>query len=361
MKNGSITFAQTGMILMLSTGLLNHVIIIPMVLEKAQRDGWISVLLAGSLNLIWVVLLYSAMKKHRDLRLFQWLKRTYGAAVSYILAGVACLYILTLSAITLKETVIWIHLSFSTNTPIVVLSAALLLVCAVNAFKGIESIANTAVIFLPLVVIFGFYVATANVPNKDYSLLKPFLEHGIIPVWHGSLYVGAGLIEISMILFMQHYIRTRISLLSLTILSLILMGLTLGPLIGAVVEFGPQHASHLRFPAYEEWRLVTIGHFIAHMDFLSIYQWFSGAFLRLSLTLFLIIDIFKIEKKGKKVLFLCLICLLLIIVNNLSLSDPKYISLITDILYPAMFWVMSGYFLIVIGLIHIGNRWRRLN
>ncbi|WP_308636019.1 GerAB/ArcD/ProY family transporter [Paenibacillus silvisoli] len=358
MKAGSISFLQTSMMFMLSVGLLNHVIIIPMVLDKAQRDGWISVLLSGALYMIWVVLLYSALKKKRDIGLFQWLKATYGAAVSYLLAGIACIYMLTLSTVTLKETVTWIHLSFSTLTPTLVLAAPLLIVCAFNAYKGIESIANTAAIFLPLVVIFGFYVMTANVPNKDYSLLKPFLEHGMNPIWHGVIYVEAGLIELSLLLFMRHHIRSRISFLSLVFLALILIGLTFGPLVGAIVEFGPKQASFLRFTAYEEWRLVTIGHYIEHMDFLSIYQWFSGAFLRISLTLFLINDILNIKKKGKRVVAISLVCVIQLTAVILPLSDPKYINLITEVLLPGIFWVMSGYFLLVIGLIHVGNRWR---
>ncbi|WP_246309716.1 endospore germination permease [Paenibacillus alginolyticus] len=250
MKNGSITFLQTSMMLMLSIGLLNHVIIIPMLLQKAQRDSWISVLLAGSIFMIWVVLLYSAIGKNRDMPLFQWFKLTYGATVSYLLAGFACIYIFTLSTITLKDTVTWIHLSISTNTPTIVLAAALLIVCSFNAYKGIESIANTAAIFLPFVVVLGFYVMTANYPNKDYSLLKPILEFGMKPVWHGVIYVEAGLLELSLLLFIKHHIRTRISFTSLLALTLILILLTFGPLVGAIIEFGPKQASHLRFPAY---------------------------------------------------------------------------------------------------------------
>ena len=47
----------------------------------------------------------------------------------------------------------------------------------------------------------------------------------------------------------------------------ILVGLTLGPLIGAITEFGPNEATKQRYPAYEEWGLVTIGRYIEHLDF----------------------------------------------------------------------------------------------
>ena len=63
----------------------------------------------------------------------------------------------------------------------------------------------------------------------------------------------------------------------------ILMGLTMGPTIGAITEFGPIEAAKQRYPAYEEWGLGSIGRFIEHFDFLSIYQWLTGAFIRVGL------------------------------------------------------------------------------
>lgn len=57
------------------------------------------------------------------------------------------------------------------------------------------------------------------------------------------------------------------SLRSLLWVGIVLVGLTLGPLMGAIAIFGPFEAARMRFPAYEEWRLVTFGHFLEHIDF----------------------------------------------------------------------------------------------
>lgn len=109
----------------------------------------------------------------------------------------------------------------------------------------------------------------SNTTHKDYSLLRPMLEHGMQPVWNGTVYVGAGFVEVIMLFFMQHHIKSRLSYLSFMIMILLILGLTMGPIIGAIVEFGPDEADKLRFPAYEEWRLLTIGRYIEHLDFLA--------------------------------------------------------------------------------------------
>ena len=79
------------------------------------------------------------------------------------------------------------------------------------------------------------------------------------------------------------------------------MFLTLGPFIGAITEFGHEEAAKQRYPAYEEWGLVTIGRYFEHVDFLSIYQWLSGTFIRIGFLLFIVIDLLNMNGKRKKI------------------------------------------------------------
>src|SRR5690606_24383755 len=116
----------------------------------------------------------------------------------------------------------------------------------------------------------------------DYSLLMPVFEHGLKPVLMGSMYVGGGLTELIVLLFMQHRLKKQVKYWHIVLLSLFLTFLVFGPTTGAIAEFGPVEASNLRYPAYEEWRLVKIGKYVQHVDFLSIHQWMSGAFARIA-------------------------------------------------------------------------------
>ncbi len=51
-------------------------------------------------------------------------------------------------------------------------------------------------IVLSAVVVLGFFVAISNFQFKDFTLLKPILEHGFAPVLSGMIYPLSGLIEI---------------------------------------------------------------------------------------------------------------------------------------------------------------------
>ncbi|MDR9852318.1 endospore germination permease [Paenibacillus sp. VCA1] len=347
---------QSVMILMLSTGLLNHVILIPILLQAANRDAWISVLLASGCALVWAWMLHIGITKLNKRHLFGWLSKAYHPIVGRGLASVIAVYLFAICAITTKDTVYWIHLTFSPETPFLIFSFLFLLISAVNAFLGIHSLANTAGLLLPFVIVLGFFIMSFNMPHKDYTLLKPILEHGMKPVWGGALYAGTGFVEVIMFFFLQHHIKSRLSYLSFMLMILLLMGLTIGPLIGAIVEFGVDEANKLRFPAFEEWRLLTIGRYIEHMDFFSVYQWFSGAFLRISLSMFLILDIFQVKRKKAKAWVLGSIFAITFAITAIPISDRFFLNMLSEYVLPVSFWGILSFSVIITGLISLARR-----
>ncbi|WP_313639970.1 GerAB/ArcD/ProY family transporter, partial [Paenibacillus sp.] len=135
----NISFIQSVMIIMLSTGLLNHVIIIPILLDAAKRDAWISVLLAGAFALVWIFILHIGSTKINRQHLFAWLAKAYHPIVGRILAVAACIYLLVICMLTTRDTIYWVHLTFSPETPILILTFILLLISAINAYLGIHS------------------------------------------------------------------------------------------------------------------------------------------------------------------------------------------------------------------------------
>lgn len=335
MKNG-LAFTQIVVMLMLTNGLMNHVLVIPMMLDSAKRDSWISVLFAGVLYLIWTALLYFIYRKTGSEPLMQWMKQRYGPAVAYFLAILISLYCFVIATTTLTDTVTWINLSFAPQTPLSVHAGLFALLCLGNALLGIRSIAVTSTVLLPFVVVLGFFVMATNFQNKDYSLLLPIMEDGLAPVAKGMVYAGAGFTEMILFLLIKHHLRAPVPYYQIFLLAVIFIGLTIGPTIGAIVEFGPLEATKLRYPAYEEWRLANIGLYIEHLDFLSIYQWFSGAFTRVSLSLLLIVDVFLIPKGRSRFWWLLGLCFLATVLSLYPISTIEFYSLLSKRLLPAM-------------------------
>ncbi|GGJ66303.1 spore germination protein (amino acid permease) [Anoxybacillus voinovskiensis] len=309
---------------MLAIGFTSHVVAIPVLLETAHRDAWLSEVLALLFVPVFLIVPYFFMKQSKQAPLFLWLKTEFGSSIAYFFSILSSGYLLVTSCITMKDTVTFTTTSYLTTTPNIVILLMLVLLCFWDAYCGIHSIAKTSFVILPVVLCLGVFVALATIPQKDYSLLRPFLEDGWRPVFQGILPSLLGGTELVLLLFMQQYVRPNISFRSFLLIGVLCASLAIGPTIGAIIEFGPEEATKLRYPAFEQWRLVTLGTFIEHLDFLSIYQWLSGAFIRISLATTLILELFHVRSQKGRAWMLVAIYLGIVAFSLAPMSDTRF-------------------------------------
>lgn len=297
---GSISLLHIIFLSMTVIGLKNHVTIIPSLLNNAGRDAWISVILATIILIPWLFILLFIQKKLGDESIRTYLLTNYpkyGKILIYFIA----FYLILIAAFTIRETLQWVSITFLLHTPTLLLLFLFVLICLFLAMSSILSITIVNVIVLFGVLVLGFMVAFVNIKVKDYTLLLPIFEHGFAPIAKSTIYPASGFVELLMFLFIQQHFKKKLKYAHLLLMLFLLLGLTLGPLIGAIVEFGPHEAAKQRYPAYEEWRIAAIGNFINHIDFFSIYQWLTGAFIRISFILFITIDILGLTGQKKQI------------------------------------------------------------
>ncbi|WP_102694124.1 GerAB/ArcD/ProY family transporter [Rummeliibacillus pycnus] len=351
MKNvGTISILHVIFLTMTFIGLKNHVTVIPSIIKAAGRDGWASVFLSAFVTFIWLFLLVYVHNKSNQEPIKDWLKQRIGKFLTAIVLYGTVFYLLLLAAFTMRETLLWVSTTFLLKTPFLFLLILYLVLVIFLATSGIQTIAIVNVFVLTGVVIFGFFVAFVNIQVKDYTLLRPFFEHGFEPVLRGMVYPTSGFVELLLLLFIQHEIQHRMRWYHFAIMLFLLSGLTVGPLIGAITEFGPTEAAKQRYPAYEEWGLATIGRFIEHVDFFSIYQWLTGTFLRVGLILYICSDILNISRDKKQIwsklappfFFICLSLTLLR--DNVFLNINGKYFLVSTLLF---FLILSLFFVIV--------------
>lgn len=319
-----LSFIQISMMLMLTIGLTSHVIVNPMILDASGRDAWISVIITGLIYCPWCGVLLLIMKKSGQQKLQPWLAQQTTPLLSWILMAPFIAQLYLMGGMTVLHTSIWTVTNYLPATPKLVLITVLTLVCQYAAKIGIRAITIASGILLPTVVLLGFFVAISNVPEKNYQLLKPYLEHGWQLPMNGMIYAGSGFVEIVILLFMQHHLKSQVKYWMLLALSAIIVGITLGPVIGAITEFGPQEAAKQMTSPYEQWRLVKLGDYIEHVDFLSVYQWLSGSCVRISLSLFLLGDVLPITTRKGRNIVLAAVTLSYISLSMLPINQNDY-------------------------------------
>lgn len=320
----------------MSSGILNHVIIISPLYAVAGRDAWLSIFFAFFIYLLWVIIIYKVIKTTNKNNIYTWISNNSGKTIAKFIYFLIFIYLFMMCAITMKDMIIWTNSTFLTNTPIAILSITFLLITVAMANTNIKTIAIVNGILLPIVIVLGFFIATVNMPKKDYSLLFPIFEYGFTPILLGSIYVALGMAEVIIVIFLQHHIKGTVKYSHFMIMRILCTWLTLGPVAGGIATFGPVKSSLLLFPAYEQWALGSISRFIEHFDFFSIYQWLSGAFVRISLYLYIIVDMIQIERKYNKRQILFILSCLLLIINIIPLNYNSHFTLLGKYLLPSL-------------------------
>lgn len=286
----------------LSVGLANHVMIVPFLLSAAKRDAWMCVLLGLIVSMPWVLVpLWGILKKmNKEERFDEWLRRRIPPGISKLIVGFFLLLLLLTGFEALVITTNWTATTYLPKTPPFVVCIVFLGLCLYAASAGLRSIAFASCVLLPAVVVLGDFVMSANLPHKDYRYLLPMLENGFSPILKGSFYSLTAACELYALLFIRHHIHSSPKRWHLAVLTLFLAMLTIGPLTGALSEFGPVEAAKMRFPAFSQWRLVSIGRYFEHVDFFAIFQWLSGAMIRLSLSLYILMEFGPFHKLKRK-------------------------------------------------------------
>ncbi|MCY9662663.1 endospore germination permease [Paenibacillus chondroitinus] len=320
--NGKITPFQLSMLLITYIGISNHVILIPILLDTANRDAWISVLAAIVPSLL-LGLLYVYMYKQIPSSLSTWVKEKTNSLVWLIFTVLFTLYFLTQASISIRDTIVWSNTSYLTYTPTWVVGICLIGISYYTARKGLAAIAITNGILLPWIVLFGFYIMTVNFQYKDYSYMFPVFKNSVLSITNGAWYTTSGITEIFLVFFLKDNVKGKLSRMNIMLVVLMLIELTFGPLSGIIAMFGPFEAEKLRYPAYEQWRMASIGSMLSQTDFLSIYQWLAGAFIRISLAIYIIHTLWVKKWRHPEILFI-LISLFLFVINQLKLSDIKF-------------------------------------
>ncbi|WHZ02765.1 endospore germination permease [Neobacillus sp. YX16] len=297
----TLRFISIVYIILLSVGLFAHVEIIPFLLTTAKRDSWISILVTIIILPLWIYVLYkivAIVNKHSIIQLL----KDHGSKLSYYLLLLPlAIYMLIDAFVTAQDIIYWSQLSYMQGFNSFTLALVLLIFCLLCTESGLFSIGLLSSILCPIVLFLGFFISFANIKKKHYELLFPLFTDGYLPMTKGLLYTSLPILELFIIIFLTPVLQKAVSRKQLFVVGLLIIGLTLGPTMAAIVEFGPEQASHYRYPAYEEWRLISIGRYFSHADFFAIYQWLSGGVIRISLFVFIASRILTKGRENVKV------------------------------------------------------------
>jgi len=335
----SFSRLQVIFLMLLSIGISNHVLIVPHLLQAAGRESWLTIMFGYALLIIWSIFLYLIIKSMRKNSIQDWVEERAGKIGYLIIRGGITLFLIAAGMIIVFDTTKTVGIYFlpKTHPYIIILSFIFLAYKAANS--GLKTVVYISTMILPVVWIFGIGVSLFTKNNKDYGMLFPVFTQGISTHLHGLEIIVGGSLDMIMLFLIQHKLSKPLNYKTIFILLTLLAGLIMGPTMGSLAAFGPYQAENMRFPAFEQWRLVMIGRYISHVDFLAVFQMLSGSIVRTALIVYLLSELLMGRTKKYNKTALLSSSLIISLPSFLLLSDILVQDLIQHYYYSYSLWL----------------------
>ncbi|TYP75483.1 GerAB/ArcD/ProY family transporter [Paenibacillus methanolicus] len=288
----------------------------------AGRDGWLSGMLSVSMGM-GVLLLYAALQRRNPARtLVQICQSRLGRWAGSIAASIYVFgFLLLLSASMVRVLTDFMSTQIMPNTPVQVI-ALLFLVLVVRAARGgIETIARTAEISAPWVMLLLGLLVMFVIPESHIDRIQPFLYNGVKPVIAGSLtFLAYGFIETGSFLMIFPFVRGGERGLRKPLL---LGGAAGGTLLVAIIffcltVFGPGITASSTYPSYMLAKKIEIGEFLQRIEAIMAIAWLFTIFFKLTLSFYgICLGAAQMFKLSDYKLFTFPLALLLLVMSDL--------------------------------------------
>ncbi|MHB9143962.1 MAG: GerAB/ArcD/ProY family transporter [Symbiobacteriia bacterium] len=276
-----------GQVWLLIVGFMVGTAILYPVAPAAGRDAWLAVPLGGLLGLLLALVYTSLLARFPGLTVVEIAARTLGRWLGGAVGFLFSLFALHTAGLILRTSWEFLATTIFKLTPPSVTAVTLTLLIWYATRGGLEVIARTAQVLVPLGIVVPTLVSLSIVGEVHVKNLLPVLEHGWIPVIHGSLQVlsipAAQVMLFTMVLpYMRPAAAGRRVVLSAIVITTLLGALVV---LRYLAMFGPL-AMHLTFPAFSAVSALNMANFLQGLEGAMVVVWIAATFVKTTVSFY---------------------------------------------------------------------------
>lgn len=273
------------MVVLASGTAFGHFVYVHLAILYAGRDAWISLIVAAFIG-VAIMNLHVRFGVSENEPLIEHVLNVFGKWVGSLVAAIYISFFLLINAITIKVVTDFMGIVYPT-TPNGIFLLSVFVVSGWVVYKGVEVMGRTMQILLPVLMLLGITAALLSAKDKNFTEIYPILNHGLLPVWRGTLIFVTMFSEFVGFCSITDTAKDFKKLpKQCLIFGAILLVMFLGPITGPVMVFGEQLAKSLAFPTYTEIQYLRIGNVIERLDVIGVVLWTIGSFFRISMFMF---------------------------------------------------------------------------
>jgi spore germination protein KB len=206
-----------------------------------------------------------------------------------VIGFVFLFFYLHVNGIILREFGEFVVGNFLLKTPMIVVIGSMVLICAIAVRGGLEVIARSAQIFVPVVVILLLFIAILLILDLEPKNMFPVMEKGIMPSVMGAIVPSSWFSEFFLLSFLLPFLGEKEKGLKWGMISVFAVMVTLVITnLFSLFLFGGITAT-FTYPIMSASRYISIADFLQHLESIVMAIWVAGTFVKISVFYYAIV------------------------------------------------------------------------
>ena len=281
-EKGKISAAQMAL-MMHPTIIATGILFVPSITAaKAGRDMWLSPIWGSFIGFLVVFIAYQLHKHFPNETIIEYSEHIVGRIPGKVIGLIYLFFYLHVNGIIIREYGEFLSGVFLMTTPEIVIFGSMTLVCAFAVRGGLEVIARSAQLFIPIVVLLFLMIVFFLALDLDPTNMLPVFEEGIMPSILGAAAPAAWFSEYLLIAFLLPYLTDKEKGLkwgNLSVLSVVFILVITN--VTALFLFG-EITADLLYPVMSAGRYVRVADFFTHLESIIMAIWILGTFIKIS-------------------------------------------------------------------------------
>ncbi|MFW6266668.1 MAG: GerAB/ArcD/ProY family transporter [Halanaerobiales bacterium] len=278
---------QATLILIVVTVSTTIITVPSLLVERAGRDAWVSVIFLTIYALLFSLILAYLCHLMGRVDLINFCRKTLGNIFTIPIALAIITVFLALTGTVVRETSEVLQNAYLTRTPLWYLNVIIILTSAILVYYGLESIARSLEVLIYIFITFFIFIMVLLINETSLNFIKPVLANGFKPALVG---VYPGLVffsEIFIILIFAPNLTEKGKAFIPLIRTVLFSGfIIITTILMSLLIFGPQLTAKYSLPLINLTSYVKKFMIIERMDPLFIFYWVGGGIFKSAIFLY---------------------------------------------------------------------------
>lgn len=280
LEKGRISAFQMGLMLfptVLATSLLSQP---ASAAQYAANDYWMTGLIAALPGFLTVFVMTRLQKLYPKMNFIEYCEQIVGKWLGRMIGLCYMMFLLTVSGGLTRQYTDFVTGNFLFKTPALTVTAGMVLLTAMAIRGGIEVLARSAVVILPIFIV-PLAILLLLIPDMDMKNALPVFSHGLVPVMKGAASPAGWVCEYFLMAYLLPYAVDQdkgwkwgsLSMAAVIFFMTYLNVITL-------FTFGLDTADKT-YPILVAFRYISAANFFENLESLLLAMWVAGNFIKL--------------------------------------------------------------------------------